>query len=208
MSDKNPYQELGVKENASFDEIQEAKKRLSEQNKDNSKAVQNIEAAYDAIIMDRLKMRQEGKIKVPERIRFPDKEYETPQNVTSTPTNNSPGWLQQFIDTPSQADIVITAGVFILLSSIAIFYPDKAQLPPLLVALGFSFNIYFLNRKEQRFGRAILLTLVGLLVGIGLGSVIADVLNSQSGGGINFGSQQFASIFTFFLFWLISSFLR
>ena len=206
MSEQNPYEKLGVKENASFDEIQEAKKRLSEEHSNDSKLVESIEAAYDAIIMERLKMRQEGKIKVPERIRFPEKLSEAPPDFTPIASNNSPPWLQQLIDTPSQQDIFLPAGIYLLLGAIAIFYAQDS-LPPLLIALGFGVNIYFLNRKEQRFGRSVLLTLIGLLVGITLGTLLANLLNAQN-GGIGFEVEQFASIVTFFFFWLISSFLR
>ncbi|HEY9891193.1 MAG TPA: CPP1-like family protein, partial [Candidatus Sericytochromatia bacterium] len=73
MSDQNPYEKLGVTEDASFDEIQDAKGRLLQQHRGDQKLIESVEAAYDAIIMDRLRMRQEGKIKVPERIRFPEK---------------------------------------------------------------------------------------------------------------------------------------
>ena len=65
MSDQNPYEKLGVTEDASFDEIQDAKGRLMQQHRGDQKLVESVEAAYDAIIMDRLRMRQEGKIKVP-----------------------------------------------------------------------------------------------------------------------------------------------
>ncbi|NEP25885.1 CPP1-like family protein, partial [Moorena sp. SIO3I6] len=67
MSDNNPYDQLGVTEEASFDEIQDAKGRLMQKHRGNQKLLDTVEAAYDAIIMDRLRMRQEGKIKVPDR---------------------------------------------------------------------------------------------------------------------------------------------
>jgi len=59
MSDQSPYEKLGVSEDASFDEIQDARNRLFEQYSGDSKSVEIIEAAYDAILMDRLRMRQE-----------------------------------------------------------------------------------------------------------------------------------------------------
>ena len=71
MSEHNPYDQLGVTEDSSFEEIQAAKSRLSAECRNDAKQLESIEAAYDAVIMDRLKMRQEGRIKVPDRIRFP-----------------------------------------------------------------------------------------------------------------------------------------
>jgi len=72
MSDQSPYEKLGVSEDASFDEIQDVRNRLLEQHGGDGIVRDVIEAAYDAILMERLRMRQEGKIKVPERIRFPE----------------------------------------------------------------------------------------------------------------------------------------
>jgi ABC-type antimicrobial peptide transport system permease subunit len=67
-------------------------------------------------------------------------------------------------------------------------------------------NIYFLNRKEQRFGRAFLITLVGLLVGVGLGMGLIQLL--QASNLITGATQLPVSVTIFFVFWLISSFLR
>lgn len=206
MSEQNPYEKLGVTENASFEEIQDAKKRLSQQYRDDSKAVESIEAAYDAVIMDRLRMRQEGRIKVPERIRFPERTETPPNPAPASPSG--PTWLQQLIDTPSRSDILWSAAVFLLLACVAVFYQNpQDSLLPLLVALGFGANIYFLNRKEQRFGRSILISLVGLLLGITIGSGLASVLGTQS-GGVSLEGEQFTVLVTFCLFWLSSSFIR
>lgn len=208
MSEQNPYEKLGVTENASFEEIQDAKQRLSEHYGDDPKAFESVEAAYDAIIMDRLRLRQEGKIKVPERIRFPERSYEAPPSLSSSSPKNSPPWLQQLLDTPSRSDVLWPAVVFLALASATVFYQNpQDSLLPLLVALGFGANIYFLNRKEQRFGRSVLITLVGLVLGITLGSGLASLLSAQ-GAGVSLEKEQFTGLVTFCIFWLSSSFLR
>ncbi|CCQ66789.1 hypothetical protein CWATWH0402_1445 [Crocosphaera watsonii WH 0402] len=74
------------------------------------------------------------------------------------------------------------------------------------LALGVFANIYFLNRKENKFGRALLITLAGLFIGVGLGWGIAQILQ-----GANISaemSQSFIGMAIFFIFWLSSSFLR
>ncbi len=220
MSEQNAYEQLGVGENASFEEIQDAKKRLIQQYSSDSKKVESIETAYDTIIMDRLRLRQEGKIKVPERIRFPERAPEAPSNLTPASPSYSSNWLQQFIDNPSQTEILLPTGIFLVLASIAVFAQtgDMSQtvassqgsstsLLPLLMALGFMANIYFLNRKEGRFGRAFLMSIVALLVGIGLGTGAAQLFVSQ-GSGVVLGVDKLASTITFCLFWLASCFLR
>ncbi|MBE9043810.1 CPP1-like family protein [Pleurocapsales cyanobacterium LEGE 10410] len=208
MSEQNPYEQLGVTENSSFEEIQAAKKRLYEQHGNDSAVLEEVEIAYDTIIMDRLRLRQEGKIKVPEKIRFPERSLEKSFKVPPLVKDNSAAWLQDLIDTPSQADILWPTGIFLTLSAIAVFSQNNgASILPLLMALGFIANIYFLNRKEGRSGRAFLISFVALFAGIALGTGLGQLLLGQ-GGVTVLGEDQFASAVTFCLFWLVSCFLR
>lgn len=208
MSERNPYEQLGVTENSSFEEIQAAKKRLYEQHGHDHTVLEEVEIAYDSIIMDRLRLRQEGKIKVPEKIRFPERNAEKTLKVPQIVNDKSTVWLQDLVDTPSQADILWPSGIFLTLSAIAVFSPDSgASILPLLMALGFIANIYFLNRKEGRSGRAFLISFVTLFAGIAIGTGLANLLLSQ-GGIIALDNNQFAAAVTFCLFWLVSCFLR
>jgi hypothetical protein len=58
----DPYQRLGVEADASFDEVQAAKAARLEEVGDDPLARSRIEAAYDAVLMNRLKERQQGKV--------------------------------------------------------------------------------------------------------------------------------------------------
>jgi len=209
MSEQNPYEQLGVTENSSFEEIQAAKKRLFEQHNNDSAVLETVEIAYDSIIMDRLRLRQEGKIKVPEKIRFPERSLEKSLKVPQIVKQDSAVWLQELIDTPSQSDILWPTGIFLTLSAIAVFAQNTggASILPLLMALGFIANIYFLNRKEGRSGRAFLISFIALFAGIALGTGLANLLLGQ-GSVTSLGQDQFASAVTFCLFWLVSCFLR
>ena len=208
MSDQNPYEKLGVTEDASFDEIQDAKGRLMQQHRGDQKLLETVEAAYDSIIMDRLRMRQEGKIKVPERIRFPEKSSQAPPSFTQAPVSRTPAWLQRLLDSPTPADLIWPAVSFLLLSGMTVFYRAPAEsILPLVLALGVGCSIYFLNRKEGQFGRAVLLTLAGLVVGLLLGQLLGGLLEPQL-ASIDWKTENFATLVTFFVFWLISSFLR
>ncbi len=199
MSEQNPYEQLGVTEDASFEEIQEAKTRLTREYEDNQRQKEAVEAAYDSIIMDRLRLRQEGKIKVPERIRFPERAKPAKPKPQPVNQNTSPAWLQRFLDTPSRNDLLIGAGIYVLLVAITLSSTDSASL---VLALGFATSAYLLNRKENRLGRALIISLVGLLIGIGLGSVLAPIVAT------GMAVEQFSTLATLFMLWLASSFLR
>lgn len=207
MSDLNPYEYLGVTPESSFDDIQEAKARLIQQHQGDEKLRESIEAAYDAILMDRLKLRQSGKIPVPERIRFPEKLSQPQQNFTAPPVNRASMWLQGLFDTPSRSDILWSSGVFLVLGAWIAYPGFKEATLSLAIAFGVAFTFFFINRKERRFGRAILLTLFGLFVGIGLGTLLASLLATPI-TNIGLTTEKFISLVTFLLLWLISSFLR
>jgi hypothetical protein len=208
MSDHNPYEKLGVTEDASFEDIQEAKERLLKACSGDSKVLESIEAAYDAIIMERLRLRKEGRIKVPERIRFPEKLSEVLPKVPPTPIARSQQWLNRLLDTPSRQDLLSSAFTFLTLVALTLVYPNTdVSLLALLIAVASFANVYFLNRKERRFGRAVLLTLLGLTLGIGLGYGVANLLAVSN--GLSFLTpEQIAAAITLILFWLSSSFLR
>ncbi|PPJ65009.1 CPP1-like family protein [Cuspidothrix issatschenkoi] len=207
MSDQNPYEKLGVSEDASFDEIQDARNRLLEQHGAEGNSQEVIEAAYDAILMERLRMRQEGKIKVPERIRFPEIRVQSSTQASPNLNRQSPEWLQRSLDQPILTDVLVPAAWYVGLSAISLFYPGGSeQVLQLALVLGVGIGVYFLNRKEGKFGRAVLFTLVSLIVGLIVGGLIAGwVLPLPL---INVTANQFSTLLTFILMWLVSSFLR
>ena len=206
MSDKNPYEILGVTENASFEEIQAAKQRISQEYSEDNKMVESVETAYDSIIMERLRLRQEGKIKVPEKIRFPERKVETPKAKNTTITNSSPNWVQDLVDNPSQTEILIPTGLFLILSIITVIsLNNNNDASSMLIGLGFMSSLYFLNRKEKRFGRSLLISFMALVIGVGLGVAIAGGLR---GSNVMISNNQVASAVTFTLFWFVSCFLR
>ena len=207
MSDQSPYEKLGVSEDASFDEIQDVRNRLLEQHGGDGNVREVIEAAYDAILMERLRMRQEGKIKVPERIRFPEKRVPSSPQTSQTLGQQSPAWLKRSIDQPKLTDVLLPGAWYLGLSAISLLYPGgSGQVLQLTLVAGLGIGIYFLNRKERRFGRAVLFTLVSLIVGLIAGGLIAGWILPLP--LINLTGDQFSTLLTFILMWLVSSFLR
>jgi len=201
MSEQSPYEQLGVTLDASFDEIQVARDRLKQQYSGEVKLLQSIEAAYDAILMDRLKMRQEGKIKVPERIRFPERVAPTPPSGVQPAANSKPNWFSQLLDTPSRADLLWPSGVYVTLAGLSLYSGFGLSLLQLTLALGVGSCLYFLNRKENKFGRAVLLTVAGLIVGLILGSLLSSLAGAIA-------VERFIAFITFIILWLVACFLR
>jgi hypothetical protein len=207
MSDQNPYEKLGVSEDASFEEIQNLRTRLLEQNSGDAKRLEVIETAYDAILMDRLKMRQEGKIKVPERIRFPERLLQPPLQESLPRRQQSSMWLSRMLDKPTVGDVVLPLVWYSGLSAIALFYRTGGdQALQLALVVGVGITVYFLNRKENHLGRAVLWTFAGLVIGLVAGGLLAGFVPQSLFLGLS--TNQFSTVFTFILLWLISSFFR
>ena len=207
MSDQSPYEKLGVSEDASFDEIQDVRNRLLEQHGGDGNVREVIEAAYDAILMERLRMRQEGKIKVPERIRFPEKRVPSSPQTSQTLGQQSPAWLQRSIDQPTLTDVLLPGAWYLGLSATSVLYPGgSGQVLQLSLVVGVAIGVYFLNRKEGKFGRAVLFTLVSLIAGLIAGGILAGLILPLP--LITLTANQFSTLLTFILMWLVSSFLR
>lgn len=216
MNQTNHYKTLGLDENSSFEEIQSARDRLLKEHDGDRKQSEAVEMAYDAILMERLRQRQEGKIKVPDRIRFPERPSESSPQPLSVSTQNLPGWLQQFMDTPSQNEVlwpaIAFAGVAVLglLGTPSGGNATSANLTNVALGLATIFSIYFLNRKENRFLRAVLLTIGGLVVGVILGGLLGSLIVGplQSVNPNLISEAGFDVLMTAFVLWVVSSFLR
>ncbi|MGD1953623.1 MAG: CPP1-like family protein [Leptolyngbyaceae cyanobacterium] len=206
MNESN-YKTLGLDESSSFEEVQVARKRLIEECENNPQQKEAIESAYDAILMERLRMRQEGKIKVPDRIRYAEKAAESSASTSrvSLPAPQPPGWLQDWLDTPSRDDILWPSVVFLALAALAWFASNSAA-----TALGFSVaaTIFFLNRKERKFWRSFGFAAGGLLVGVLLGLVVINLVGQQSLGLSIERANAVVAIITMVLLWFVSRILR
>ena len=152
-------------------------------------------------------MRQEGKIKVPERIRFPERLVQSAPKESPTKSEKSPAWLQRMIDKPTPPEVLLPGAWYLGLSAISVFYQAGGDsVLSLALVVGVGISVYFLNRKESKFGRSVLLTLVGLILGLIVGGVVAGWLVPQMKFIVT--PNQFSTVLTFILLWLINSFLR
>ena len=209
MTELNPYEKLGVTENASFEEIQKAKNELQQQYQDNPPVLESIETAYDTIIMQRLRLRQEGKIKVPEQIKFPNKvtpiEYvvKISQNPTTEKISN---WLTDLLDQPDMKEVLLQGLIFLTLITVSVFNNNTETLP-LLLTFGVGTTFVILYRKESLFWRSVGLTFMSFVVSIFVANMLFGVL-TNTGLILSIAQEQFACLFTFCTLWLTSSFLR
>jgi hypothetical protein len=207
MSEQSPYDQLGVTEEASFDEIQSARNHLVAQYPDDNQQVARIEAAYDAVLMHRLKLRQEGRIKVPERIRFPERTTPPPTEPQQLPVSRLPEWMQKVIDRPSAQDVLWPALVGVGLAVATVFSP------PGVVGLNFillgstASCMYFLNRKEGRFGRSFFLAIASLIVGLLIGSILSSILTSAK-LPLALDANAIATLSALLVHWLVSAFIK
>ncbi|MGC1307132.1 MAG: CPP1-like family protein [Phormidesmis sp.] len=214
MSEQNVhYETLGLTEASSFEEVQSARKRLVADYEDDPKRKENIEAAYDAILMERLRLRQEGKIKVPDRIRFAEKQAKPKVSAASGAgpiDSGGPQWFSDLLDQPeSSSELLWPSIIFAGLAVLSwILKSDTSTGASLALALGMMSAIYFLNQKTRKLWRSMGLASVGLVIGLGIGLLVVQIFSSQGTAlGLGQVSSLSASI-TLVVLWFVTGFLR
>lgn len=207
MSQQSPYEQLGVAENATFEEIQAAKQRVLAQLSGDRQLQDNIEAAYDAILMERLKLRQQNKIKVPEEIRFPEKLLTVVPTLKPPLLAKSPSWLADTFERPSQSAVLTTSSVYAALAGGSLV-PRLADMGlPTLIALGTGFSLYFINQKQRRFKRALLGSFTALAVGMLVAGLLVNYAHLPV-ERLGLHGEVFAGLLTFLSLWIVSSFTK
>jgi Protein CHAPERONE-LIKE PROTEIN OF POR1-like len=208
MSQQNPYEQLGVAEDATFEEIQAAKQRVIAQLGSDRQLQDNIEAAYDAILMERLKLRQQGKIKVPDGIRFPEKLPNVVPKFTSLSGPNSPSWVRDTFERPDRSQIITTSGVYAALVGVVLIPTIASSALPTLIAFGIGFCLYFVNQKQRRFKRALLGSLAATIVGTAIAAILVSYLHLPIAQIIGIHSEVFAGVLVLVMLWIVSSFTK
>jgi Protein CHAPERONE-LIKE PROTEIN OF POR1-like len=207
MSQQSPYEQLGVSQDATFEEIQAAKQRVLAQLGGDDTLQNNIEAAYDAILMERLKLRQQNKLKVPEEIRFPEKLLATVPKFTPPSLSNSQSWLGDTFERPDRSALLTTSSAYALLAGAALVPRIADTGLPTIMALGTGFSLYFINQKQRRFKRALLGSLLALVVGMLVSGLLVNYARIPV-GSIGLHGEIFAALVTFLCLWVVSSFTK
>ncbi|NUN65180.1 molecular chaperone DnaJ [Pseudanabaena biceps] len=205
MSEPTPYEKLGVNDEASFEEVRDARDRLLREYEGDESRQEAIELAYDAILMDRLRARKEGKIAVPDRIRYPERVATAVQPTLQNNTQRrTPSWLSKLLDQPSQKDIYISLGIFAGLGAISFFVPASTT----WLSFGLVVSIYWLTRKENKFGRALLISLSGITIGVALAALTNQLLVLSRVVGDGFFPSSIQMVIILLVMWLHACFLR
>ncbi|MEB3352131.1 MAG: CPP1-like family protein [Cyanobacteriota bacterium] len=187
-SSSDPYARLGVAADAPFDEVQAARAaRLEELSNDDPLARSRIEAAYDAVLMDRLKERQQGRVSTAARTAS-QREQVTPQaerpalptlpRLPALPlgrTASAPSLgMPRLALAEAREFWVPVLGIAPLLVLLLLPGVD----PGLPLSLGVLVALVNLQRRSGRFLQAVLTSLgllvVGLLLGAGVLALLGD----------------------------------
>ncbi len=206
MSEPTPYEKLGVNDESSFEEVRDARDRLLREHEGNDSQQEIVEVAYDAILMDRLRARKEGKIAVPDRIRYPERlAADLPTVLKNNTQRLTPSWLSRLFDTPSPKDIYISLGIFTGLGAVSFFVPAATTT---WLSFGLIISIYLLTRKENRFGRALLISLSGITIGVAMAALTNQVLVLSRVVSDGFFPSPIQMVIILLVMWLHACFLR
>ena len=206
-SPASPYERLGIGPEASFDAVQAAKQQRLEEVGDDPQARARIEAAYDSVLMDRLKERQQGKVSSA-ALNASEREAARPSvkvpparpslaSLPSLPSLPKPSWSVPSLSLPTlglaqgpQRWLPLAAGV-VMLGLLLVLPASNAEL---VLALATVLSVVSLQRRTSRLlpaaGWSVLLLSVGLL----LGGLLLRLLDPALPLGLPLDPQQVQSL--------------
>ncbi|RZC44985.1 hypothetical protein C5167_037926 [Papaver somniferum] len=186
MSVENALEILGVNKGSSFDDILNAKNSILASSQNDPEMVEQVEAAYDMLLMQSLMQRCAGKV-VNNSIRYADVQTVNGPDMSSTPQSLQ-ATLKRIpvsVEAPSANNLGIHAGVYGALmgltyingASVSSGEPYAgADIPGLILAAGFGASIYLLTKKNNSPRMSTVITIGGLVVGATMGSAVEDWL--------------------------------
>ncbi len=199
--DLTPYERLGITPEASFDAVQEARNaRLLDAGED-PLARSRVEAAYDAVLMDRLKERQQGKVSTAARsASVKEQQQATPPPrlpLPSVPKVTLPRVSAPSFSTPSFSLIegqdrwLALGGSGLLLVLLLLLPTPPAEL---LLALATALCVVCLQRRRRRFLAAVGWGFGLLSLGLLLGGFLVAITQADLPLGLPLDRLQVQSI--------------
>ncbi|MCL7046275.1 hypothetical protein MKW94_025436 [Papaver nudicaule] len=186
MTVENALKILGVNKGSSFDDVLNAKNSILASSQNDPEMVEQVEAAYDMLLMQSLMQRCAGKV-VSNNIRYADVQTVNGPEMSSTPQSLQ-ATLKRIpvsVEAPSANNLGIHAGVYGALmgltyingASVSSVEPYAgADIPGLILAAGFGASLYLLTKKNSSPRMSTVITIGGLVVGATVGSAVEDWL--------------------------------
>jgi hypothetical protein len=182
----DPYVLLGVAPQSSFEDVQAARQAKLDAVGEDPLARSKVEAAYDAVLMDRLKERQQGRVSSAARSASQKETVPTPTRPVLAQLPSLPSLPLPRLGGGSSASggpaFALATGrerLFPLISQgillvTALAFPATA--PDALLALAALTTLVNLQRRGGRFWRSVGLTLLLLALGLGLSQLLVATL--------------------------------
>jgi hypothetical protein len=194
----DPYDRLGIPHDSLFDDVQAARQARLQEVGDDPMAASRIEAAYDAILMDRLKERQQGRVSSAARTAS-QREQATPPPRPVLPALGGLPQLPVARLAPTSPRLptlawahgrelwlpLIADGAFLVLLLLVPAAPAE-----LLLALATGVTLLNLQRRNGRFLAALGWSFALLFAGLMLGAVLVNLLNASLPLGLPLGATQ------------------
>ncbi|MEX0589105.1 MAG: CPP1-like family protein [Cyanobium sp.] len=195
-----PYERLGVAANASFDEVQAAKLARLDEVGDDTMARSRIEAAYDAVLMERLKERQQGRVSSAAKTASQREQLAPPPPrlaVPSLPQLQLPRVAAPQLSLPGLSLAtgrelwfpLAASGTLLLLLLLAPAFP-----PDLVLALATAMAVINLQWRNRRFLAAVGWGFGLLCLGLLVGAILTGAMSSSMPLGLPLSLQQAQSL--------------
>ena len=199
----DPYQRLGVAPDASFDTVQEAKLARLDEAGDDPLVRSRIEAAYDAVLMDRLKERQQGRVSSAARSASQREQASPPPSrpaISALPSLPQlppsrlprPSFSLPQLQLATGRDLWFPLAADGVLLVLLVLMPGAA--PELLTALATGVTLLNLQRRHGRFLAAVGWSFALLCVGLVLGGLLAGGLGPSLSQTLPITTLQLQSI--------------
>lgn len=198
----SPYERLGIAADAGFDTVQAARQQRLDEVGDDPQARARIEAAYDAVLMDRLKDRQQGKVSSA-ALSASQREAARPAaspppsrpSLPALPTLSAlprPALSAPALALPSLSllegrDRWITLGATALLLAGLLLAPASGEL---VLAAATVLTVLGLQRRRARFLAAVGWSLLLLSAGLLLGGLLVSLIDPSLPLGLPLSPQQ------------------
>lgn len=203
-SQPSPYERLGIETGAGFEAVQAAKQAKLDEVGENPQARAQIEAAYDAVLMDRLKERQQGKVSTA-ALNASAREAKAPPSASparpslpslpklaALPKPSLPKPSLPALELAEGQQRWLPVGGFALLTLLLLVAPASSA--ELVLALSTLFSVVLLQRRSRRLLQAVGFSILLLSLGLGIGALLLQLLDPSLPLGLPLDAHQVQSL--------------